>query len=279
MDSQNDAFIIAMNIFASNLQRNMMLNGVVDLIRQYIGCKITLDYCFQQIFLLNSTTQFRESLFSVFLLGGLSKEYLLNNSDKNYLQSKKPKKNVIKVEPERKKGAWYSKENWMLTKILNGKKTTCWSEVAQALNEKSIGPEKSSQQCHQHWNRVANPSIKKGPWTVEDEEKLLNLHAFHNNSWSKIAKEIPGRADMQCKHHYEMLKASLSQNWTSQEEESLLSATRIFSDYIDWEYVSNNCRANSNSKKNRYPVVCKLRYQEILQGLLVSSEPSILSVT
>lgn len=54
----------------------------------------------------------------------------------------------------------------MLKKILDRKKTLSWSEVAQALNEKSIGPERSAQQCHQHWNRVANPSIQKGPWRI-----------------------------------------------------------------------------------------------------------------
>lgn len=42
-----------------------------------------------------------------------------------------------------------------------------WAEVAAALNQATIGtPERTPSQCYQHFRRVSNPSINKGPWTL-----------------------------------------------------------------------------------------------------------------
>lgn len=86
-----------------------MLDHVIFLIRQYLGHQITFRSFFQKIFEINRSNQFRESLFSVFLLGGLSQEFLLNNSDKNYTQSKNKKNITTQKENEKRKGAWTSK--------------------------------------------------------------------------------------------------------------------------------------------------------------------------
>lgn len=54
----------------------------------------------------------------------------------------------------------------------------------------------------QHWYRVLNPSIVKGPWSPEEQEKLLKLVKERQKrgkkiSWAKIAEEIEGRTDAQ----------------------------------------------------------------------------------
>jgi hypothetical protein len=43
--------------------------------------------------------------------------------------------------------------------------------------------------------RVLNPNINKGPWAIEEEEKLLKLVQSNTGklSWAKIAMQFPGR--------------------------------------------------------------------------------------
>ncbi len=48
----------------------------------------------------------------------------------------------------------------------------------------------------QHWSRVLNPDINKGPWSAEEEETLivvLNSPRADRISWSKVCANLPGR--------------------------------------------------------------------------------------
>jgi hypothetical protein len=45
------------------------------------------------------------------------------------------------------------------------------------------------------------PGLKRGPWTWEEEETLVAAHSSLGNSWSKIARELPGRTETDIKNH------------------------------------------------------------------------------
>jgi len=102
---------------------------------------------------------------------------------------------------------WTPDESKMLISLVlqmrEKSKQIDWVAVANSLNSG-----KSSAQCSQHWNRVADPSINKGPWSAEEEGRLLESQKLHINKWAKIAKELPGRTDIQCRHKYFKLIAS-----------------------------------------------------------------------
>ena len=62
-----------------------------------------------------------------------------------------------------------------------------WSIVAEHV------PGRNGKQCRERWENHLKPSVKKGNWSAEEEEKLQRLHAVYGNRWSMIARELPGR--------------------------------------------------------------------------------------
>ncbi|XP_023255198.1 snRNA-activating protein complex subunit 4-like [Seriola lalandi dorsalis] len=50
------------------------------------------------------------------------------------------------------------------------------------------------------WNQVLDPSLKKGLWSKEEDELLLQAVFRHRaKNWWKIRLEVPGRTDSACR--------------------------------------------------------------------------------
>jgi hypothetical protein len=48
-------------------------------------------------------------------------------------------------------------------------------------------------QCRERWFNHLDPALKKGGWTDEEDAILVEAQAKWGNSWTKIAKLLPGR--------------------------------------------------------------------------------------
>ncbi|KAI7728067.1 hypothetical protein M8C21_014321, partial [Ambrosia artemisiifolia] len=69
----------------------------------------------------------------------------------------------------RAKGGWTPKEDEtlkMAVELFNGK---CWKKIAECF------PDRSEVQCLHRWQKVLNPELIKGPWTHEEDEKIVEL--------------------------------------------------------------------------------------------------------
>jgi len=54
--------------------------------------------------------------------------------------------------------------------------------------------------CRLRWINYLRPDLKRGNFTVEEEETIIRLHGMLGNKWSKIAACLPGRTDNEIKN-------------------------------------------------------------------------------
>ena len=58
-------------------------------------------------------------------------------------------------------------------------------------------------QCLHRWQKVLNPSLVKGPWTPEEDAKVVQLvNEYGPKKWSLIAAHLPGRIGKQCRERW-----------------------------------------------------------------------------
>ena len=68
-----------------------------------------------------------------------------------------------------------------------------WSEVADKLNEKKLNVLRSGKQIRIRYLNQLDPTLKKGPFTAEEERQIVEFHTQNGTKWSKLAKLIPRR--------------------------------------------------------------------------------------
>ncbi|XP_075761685.1 snRNA-activating protein complex subunit 4 isoform X2 [Pelodiscus sinensis] len=84
---------------------------------------------------------------------------------------------------------------------------------------------RDSMQLIYRWTKSVDPSLRKGFWTLEEDEQLLAAVAkYGERDWYKIRAEVPGRSDTQCRDrylnalHHDVKKGK----WSLEEEEKLI---------------------------------------------------------
>ncbi|OHS99147.1 Myb-like DNA-binding domain containing protein [Tritrichomonas foetus] len=107
----------------------------------------------------------------------------------------------------RKSHSWSNYEDQRLVAGIYRYGINNWGNVADF-----VGNGRTKAQCSQRWHRGIDPSICKGPWTVDEENLLIELlHQYGYKSWKTIAQLIDNRSDVQCRYHFgQMKKGKLS---------------------------------------------------------------------
>ncbi|KAH0456592.1 hypothetical protein IEQ34_014499 [Dendrobium chrysotoxum] len=72
--------------------------------------------------------------------------------------------------------------------------------------------------CRLRWINYLRPDIKRGNFTKEEEDTIINLHELLGNKWSKIASCLPGRTDNEIKNVWNthLKKRIKHQDYTTQ---------------------------------------------------------------
>ena len=97
--------------------------------------------------------------------------------------------------------SWTQNEDYRLIMGVHLCGDNNWSEVSEF-----VGGGRTRSQCSQRWCRVIDPRISKDHWSEQEEKKLLEVvKKVGDKSWIKVAAEMNGRSDVQCRYKYRKL--------------------------------------------------------------------------
>lgn len=116
---------------------------------------------------------------------------------------------------------WTKEEDDALRQEVEKNGAKNWKLIAERL------PDRTEVQCLHRWQKVLKPTLVKGPWTAEEDRKVMELvKQYGAKKWSLIASNLPGRIGKQCRErwHNHLDPDICKEAWTIEEDRTILEA-------------------------------------------------------
>uniref|UniRef100_A0A7N6AHI2 V-myb avian myeloblastosis viral oncogene homolog-like 2b n=1 Tax=Anabas testudineus TaxID=64144 RepID=A0A7N6AHI2_ANATE len=110
---------------------------------------------------------------------------------------------------------WTQEEDDKLKALVQKLGPSDWKYIASFI------PNHTEHQCQHRWFKVLDPELVKGPWTKEEDEKVIELvNLYGNKQWAVVAKHLKGRLGKQCRErwHNHLNPSVKKSSWTAEED-------------------------------------------------------------
>ncbi|KAK1172750.1 hypothetical protein AOXY_G5408 [Acipenser oxyrinchus oxyrinchus] len=141
-------------------------------------------------------------------------EGVLQDQDCKSAELKNSKKLLSKVK-------WSREEDEKLKRLVDQHGPEAWDLISNYL------PKRTDAQCQHRWQKVLNPELVKGPWTKEEDQRVIELvYKYGPKRWSVIAKHLHGRIGKQCRErwHNHLNPEVKKSSWTEEEDRVIYEA-------------------------------------------------------